>query len=472
MLWIELVAEALAACEDQTLTIGADGSPWTGRELRRRIGGAAEVLEQTGCAPGTPALLTMSPTSLAMIVAGGVTGRPLAPLSGRLTVRELADCLEGLDSPVLLCEPASAEIGRQVAAQCDRRLVVVDTVAPMAKIPALTAAADSTAYVLHTSGTTGRPRRVDVRQDRMGARSMISRRLMQLEPGCVFAASSPFHHIGGLGNLAVALASQSTTIGYPQFSVESWADLARHRVTHVQAIPTILEILLRAGAFVLPTLRMLQYGASPIHPDTLRRVLAAMPEVDFVNLYGQTEGAPLSCLSPDDHRAAAAGDEALLRSVGRAVPGLELRIGEPNAEGIGEVCARADHLFLVDETGWLHTGDLGRIDDQGYLFLAGRRGDMIIRGGENVYPLEVEQVLAEHPEVIEAAVVGVPDDRVGEAVRAFVVLRDPATPLPASDLRAFARTLLAGYKVPEHWEFVPALPRNPNGKVVRSRLPS
>ena len=132
--------------------------------------------------------------------------------------------------------------------------------------------------------------------------------------------------------------------------------------------------------------------------------------------------------------------------------------------------ARADHLFAAGEDGWLRTGDLGRLDDDGYLYLVGRRGDMIIRGGENVYPLEVENRLLEHPRIADAAVIGVPDRLLGEVIKAFVVPADPADPPVAEELRAFARAALAGFKVPALWEFVPSLPRNATGKLLRRQL--
>jgi acyl-CoA synthetase (AMP-forming)/AMP-acid ligase II len=197
--------------------------------------------------------------------------------------------------------------------------------------------------------------------------------------------------------------------------------------------------------------------------------MAAMPGMDFVNLYGQTEGAPLTGLTPADHRRAAAGDSQLLGSVGSAVDGVELVIHEPDESGVGEVLARGAHLFAPASDGWLHTGDLGRLDD-GRLFLVGRKGDLIIRGGENVYPTEVEQILGRHGQVVEAVVIGVPDARMGEVVKAFVVPADPADPPDPVALRAFARASLAGFKVPESWEFVSTLPRNPAGKVLRREL--
>ena len=132
--------------------------------------------------------------------------------------------------------------------------------------------------------------------------------------------------------------------------------------------------------------------------------------------------------------------------------------------------ARAEHLFAAGPDGWLHTGDLGRIDNDGYLYLVGRRGDMIIRGGENVYPQEVENRLLEHPRIAEVAVIGVPDRLLGETIKAFVVPADPADPPGREELRAFARAALAGFKVPTQWEFVPSLPRNATGKLLRRQL--
>jgi acyl-CoA synthetase (AMP-forming)/AMP-acid ligase II len=230
-------------------------------------------------------------------------------------------------------------------------------------------------------------------------------------------------------------------------------------------------MLLDARALALPALRVLQYGAAPVHPDTLRRTLAAVPTVGLVNIFGQTEGSPITCLTPADHRRIVAESrDDLLSSVGRAAPEVEVRIEERDGSGIGEVVARADHFFAVGEDGWLHTGDLGRLDDERYLFLSGRRGDKIIRGGENVYPIEIEHVLEEHPAIREAAVVGVPDRRWGEVVKAVIVPADPRTTPDFGELRAHVRARLAGFKVPTQWEVVPSLPRNASGKLLRRDL--
>lgn len=195
-----------------------------------------------------------------------------------------------------------------------------------------------------------------------------------------------------------------------------------------------------------------------------------MPGVRMLNMFGQTEGSPISVLTPEDHREAIAGRTDLLRSVGRPAPGVELRVRDTGPDGIGEIHARADHLFRIDAEGWLHSGDLGRVAEDGYLYLYGRGTDMIIRGGENVHPLEVETVLAAHPGVTDVAVTGAPDERLGQTVVAFVVPADPEAPPEPASLRAHSRARLSGFKVPVRWWFVDDLPRNANGKVVRRLL--
>ncbi|HME75611.1 MAG TPA: fatty acid--CoA ligase family protein [Mycobacterium sp.] len=232
----------------------------------------------------------------------------------------------------------------------------------------------------------------------------------------------------------------------------------------------MIEMLLAENLLDAVGLRTLIYGASPITPETLRRLLTLMPGVRLFNLFGQTEGSPITCLDADDHRRAAAGEPHLLNTVGRPVPGLRLRLDQPDASGVGEVLAAAPHLSVHGPDGWLHTGDLGTIDADGYLHLVGRRHDMVIRGGENVYPVEIENVLAAHPGVAAVGVVGVPDPHLGENLAAFVVPADPSHPPQAAGLRSFARARLAGFKVPAHWYTIDALPQNSAGKVVRKAL--
>jgi acyl-CoA synthetase (AMP-forming)/AMP-acid ligase II len=447
---------------------------WTGEELLARAAGAAAHLAALVPRGTTvPALVSSTPTALAYTIGGGAAGRPLAPLGPRLTARELAPCVDDLAAPVILCEPGCSALATTLARTRGCDVVVLDD-APRGDAfdeMDLRPAPGAIAFVLHTSGTTGRPKAVPYPQGRLAARVRVNAALCAVGPGAVCATGSPFHHIAGLGTYAVALAAGAAVAPLPRFTVDTWTGLGALGVTHSLTVPTMLELLLDAGALAFPSLRLLQYGAAPIHPETLRRTMEAAPGVDLVNLFGQTEGSPITCLGAGDHRRIATeGRVDLLGSVGRAVPGVEVWIEAPDGQGVGEITARGGHLVRTDADGVLRTGDLGRFDEEGYLFLAGRLGDAISRGGENVHALEVEHVLEEHPGVREAAVVGVPDRRWGEVVTAFVVPVDPAQPPAVEELRTHARARLAGFKVPTEWTFADALPRSATGKLLRRNL--
>ena len=443
---------------------------WSGRELMDRASGAADWLDTLGLPPHlpVPALLSVSPGALALTIGGAGSAHPLAPIGVRMTAREATAVVRALRAPVLIAAPEHADLGDQVARLAGCRLALVPEFAGTQR--ELAAVPEDVAVVLHTSGTTGAPKPVPMPQWRLAARARVNGGLCELGPDAFYGASAPFHHISGLGNIAVALASGAAVTGIARFTVEGWGLLGELGITHTSVVPSMLEMLLAAGRLGQPRLRVLQYGGAPIRPEALRQTYQALPGVRMLNMFGQTEGSPLSVLTPEDHRSALAGRPELLASVGRAAPGVELRLDRPDADGAGEVLARADHLFRLDGEGWLHSGDLGRIAEDGYVYLAGRRSDMIIRGGENVHPLEVETVVAEHPQVADVAVVGVPDRRLGQIVAAYVVAADHARPPLPEELRAFTREHLSGFKVPAVWHFIAELPRNANGKVVRARL--
>jgi acyl-CoA synthetase (AMP-forming)/AMP-acid ligase II len=416
------------------------------------------------------ALVASTPTAFALLVGAAASGRPLAPLGPLLTARELAACVQGAGGRLLVTEPAFEETARAVAALTGCRTEVIPEPAVANGDPGLDPGPDDVACIIHTSGTTGAPKPVPYRQDRLARRVEIIAGLGGLGPGCRLAVAAPFHHVGGLGNVAVALAATAGTVALPRFGVPAWREAGLVGTTHGLLVPTMLDRLLAAGALGFPTLRVLQYGGAPMPPAMLARTLEALPGVDLVQMYGQTEGSPITCLDAAAHRRAAVSTPSLLGTVGRAIPGVELRIEGPDSFGIGQVCARAPHLCRPDADGWLRTGDLGRLDGEGFLHLAGRLGDRIVRGGENVHPLEVEGILERHPAVREVAVVGVPDDHWGEVVKAFVVVADPARAPEPDELRTWVRTELAGFKVPTEWAFVSGLPRNAAGKVLRREL--
>jgi acyl-CoA synthetase (AMP-forming)/AMP-acid ligase II len=467
--WSALLAARVGS---QTPAVIADDEVWTGDQLMQRAAGAADWLDDIVAPAGSPVacLLSTSAGAFALTIAGASTLRPVAPLGPRLTLEELSACVARLDSEVLVAEPEFDDVAAAVAARAGRRVELLPHVPASARRLDLDVPLDAVAAILHTSGTSGLPKAVPYRQDRLAARVAVNAALLELGPASVYASSSPLHHIAGLGMFFVALGAGAALLTFGGFSVENWVGLGQRGVTHALLVPTMVDILLEHDALPLPTLRTLQYGASPIHPDTLGAAMAVLPGVRFVNVFGQTEGSPITCLTAEDHLLAASGRPELLRSVGRAAPGVEVRIEGAGPDGVGEVVAQAAHLFTVDPDGWLRTGDLGRLDSDGYLYLSGRRGDKIVRGGENIYPVEVEDVLVTHPGVREVAVVGIPDRRWGEIVKAYVVAQYPAAPPAAEELRAFARDRLAGFKVPVEWQFVDALPRNHAGKLLRRAL--
>ncbi|MEQ8717204.1 MAG: class I adenylate-forming enzyme family protein [Acidimicrobiales bacterium] len=451
---------------DRIAVLGSDG-PVTYGELRERAAALAGWLDDLGAPAGRPvgAVVDSSATALALVVAGAATGRPVAPLNPRHTATELAAVCAAVDPSLVVADPASADVidGSRVIPGRPRA----------ARLPSQMGSPSGSglAAVLHTSGTTGPPRPVRVRQDRLVARTELYRSILGVGPDSVLATTSPFHHTTALGMAFVTLGVGATWIGVDRFTVEAYAARVAGRATHVVVVPTMIDRLLDADGLGADTAAStFVYGGAPMPPPLMERLVEAVPGVAVHQIYGQTEGSPLFHLDAADHVAIAAGDHRLTGSVGRAVAGVTAAIADPDHAGVGELLARAGHLFSPGADGWLHTGDLGVIDDDGYLFLRGRLADRIVRGGENVDPSEVEAVLAAHPTVADVAVVGVADEHESESVVAFVVPTDPGGRLDEASLVRHARDVLAGYKVPTRWVVVTEIPRNQTGKVLRRAL--
>jgi acyl-CoA synthetase (AMP-forming)/AMP-acid ligase II len=468
MTWLERLC-AVHERSDRAAVIGDENSV-TGRELIGKTVTAADLLVDLDVQPGQPipALLTTNADALALLFGGAAVNRPLAPLGPRQTTAELAKMVRRSGSSVLLAEAALAKSARQVADAVGIRAVTVPGL-PESGRP-LRPEPGSTAIYLHTAGTTGVPKRVSLTDQVLDARAEVLRRLTGIGPDDRYATGSPLHHMGGLGNVLVALTAGAAVIPTTRFSFEWWRNLKQLDATHCLLVPSMIEMLLSERLLDAIPLKKLIYGASPITVETLRRVLDVLPDVAMVSLYGQTEGSPITSLSPDDHRLAAVKNPDVLHTVGRPVSGLCLQIDDPDRAGIGEVLAAGPHLSAQGADGWLHTGDLGVLDADGYLRLCGRRHDMVVRGGENVYPVEVENLLSAHPAVAAVGVVGVPDRRLGETLAAFVVPADPAHPPQPEELSSYARVTLAGFKIPQYWYSIDELPLNSAGKVVRATL--
>jgi long-chain acyl-CoA synthetase len=348
------------------------------------------------------------------------------------------------------------------------------------------------AVQLYTSGTTGNPKGAILTHGSlsaaMGQSRLIDEEWARWSEGDVSLIAMPQFHIGGTGWTLNTLNSGATGVLLGKPEIEDIIDtVERLRVTKLFAVPAVLAMILnhpRAQGANLTSLRVLTYGASPIPLDILKRSMALFPNARFVQMYGATEtSGTIVYLPPEDHHV---DGTARMAGCGKPFPEVELRIadGEGNAlpaRAVGEVLVRSPLVMsgyhkLPDATdkafvggGWYRTGDAGYLDEDGYLYLYDRVKDMIVSGGENIYPVEVENVLHEHPQVRDCAVIGVPDDRWGEAVKAVVVL-EPGGDVDPAGLIAFVRERVAAYKAPKSIDFVDALPRNPSGKILKKEL--
>jgi long-chain acyl-CoA synthetase len=352
---------------------------------------------------------------------------------------------------------------------------------------------DALAALLYTGGTTGRAKGVMLSHANFWTASMTRGAELNNAPDSVSLLVAPLFHVAGLGRLIGQTLVGGTCITMAQFRPAAVIDaIERLRITDTIMVPSMLQSLLDDPAFSarrVQSIDRIAFGAAPMPPDLLDRALAAWPDAEFFQAYGLTETAGALCINlPADHRPEA---RALgrLHSVGRAGLGAEIIVaGEDGRElprgEVGEILARGPMVtqgyWRQPEAsaaalagGWLHTGDGGRMDADGYLFIVDRLKDMIISGGENVYSAEVEAALRSHPAVSQAAVIGVPDARWGEAVHAVVVLQPGIADEPSclvETLRAWCKTRLAGYKCPRSIAFVDALPMSAAGKVLKNAL--
>ena len=347
------------------------------------------------------------------------------------------------------------------------------------------------AVQLYTSGTTGHPKGALLTHGSLTASLSQGRKIG--EDWAAWLASDvslvamPLFHIGGTAWVMQTLNGGGTGVILAQPDVAAIiAAVQKHKITKMFAVPAVLNMILNhpdAKGADFGSMRVLPYGASPIPLDVLSRSMQMFPNAQFVQMYGATEtSGTIVYLPPEDHDVAGTPRMA---GCGKPFPDVELRIvgedGQDREIGeVGEVWVRAPLVMagyhnLADANasafvdGWYRTGDAAYVDADGYLYLFDRVKDMIVSGGENIYPAEVENALHHHPAVRDCAVIGVPDLRWGEAVKAIVVLKDGEI-ADEADLVAFARTHIAGFKCPKSIDFVEELPRNPSGKVLKKEL--
>jgi acyl-CoA synthetase (AMP-forming)/AMP-acid ligase II len=464
LMLLEMIA---SACADR-LAIGTAAGGITYGELLARAGAGAEVIRQHGAKH----LAYVGESDVAFpvaVFAAAWAGVPILPLNYRLSDEQL-QALLGQHDDVLVLTDDPARIPGMPIEHWNR------ATAGGAEAEPSTAEGDDVAVLLYTSGTTSAPKAVVLRHRHLTSYVISSVEFAGAEEGDATLTSVPPYHIAGVANVVSNVYAGRRVVYLPAFTPETWLDTVRGEgITHAMVVPTMLARVVEhlgsepAGC---DGLRSLAYGGARMPVTVLERALGAFPTTDFVNAYGLTEtSSTIAVLGPEDHRKALEGDDAArarLGSCGRLVPGIEVDVRD------GEIWVRGEQVSgeylgqggALDAEGWFPTRDRGFVDEEGYLFVEGRADDTIIRGGENIAPAEVEDVLLAHPAVAQAAVVGLPDEEWGQRLAAAVVLR-PGTEVDAEALRAFARERLRSSKTPDVIAFRDDLPMTDTGKLLR-----
>jgi acyl-CoA synthetase (AMP-forming)/AMP-acid ligase II len=474
---------------------------WTWAQVDDRVRRAAGALRAAGVGPGHRfAVLDKNhPACVELSLAASAIGAVNAVVNFRLSPEELVYVLND-------CEAMLVVVGAEFTALLDglrdrlpnvQRVVVLGGDAD--EYEALLAAAEPTGtpfdstpddccVQLYTSGTTGYPKGAMLTQRSMTAHTVAVGPAYGMDEGTVNIVAMPLFHVGGTSWALGSMYAGGRTVIVREMVPSAMLDLVESEAaTHAFFVPAVVQMLIadpdRARA-ALGSLQVLGYGGSPMPAPLMERTLDTVP-TPLYSVYGMTEMSGVFCvLGPDEHRNPER--KHLRASAGRPLPMTMVRVVDP-ATGkdvepgqVGEFWVRSDQAMggyynkpeataeaFVD--GWLRTGDAGRIDAEGYLFLEDRVKDLIISGGENIYPAEVERVLVQHPDVAEAAVIGVPHEKWGETAKAVVVPAAGATP-DAAELIAYTRDRLAHYKCPTSVELVDTLPLNPTGKVLKREL--
>ena len=459
--------------------------------LARRAGAFSRRLQDVRAA----AVVYLGGNSVALpisVFSAALAGVPFVPLNYRLSSAQLRDVVVRHEAAAVVAAPDRAD---QVA-------LASQMVWSPEQVIAETAAEsnpedwpddpDRVAVLLYTSGTTATPKAAILRH-----RHLVSYVLGSVEFGEATADDAalvavPPYHIAGVANLVSNVYLGRRVVYLDRFEPDGWLKLAlNERITHAMLVPTMLgrivDRLEESGTPPPPALRTLAYGGARMPVRVLEKALRLMPNVGFVNAYGLTEtSSTVSVLTPEDHQAAMASEDPAVRrrlgSVGRVLPTVQIEIRSETGEVVppgapGEIFIRGDQVSgeyvgrpsVTDTDGWFATRDRGFLDAEAYLFIEGRDDDMIIRGGENVAPAEIEEVITGHPAVADCAVLGLSDDEWGQRIAAVVVCRHGEV-ASATDIQEWVRQRLRGWKTPEIVEFRAELPVTSTGKLLRRAL--
>lgn len=477
---------------------------WTWKQLNDRVRRLAGALKERGVGRNdVVAFLDKNhPACIELTFAAASLGAANAIINFRLAADELDYVLNDSGAKLLI-------VGKEFLPAIDQVRDKLDSVKHVISVTpegddeyeAMLAAAtptersndvdpDDVAIIMYSSGTTGRPKGVELTQANMIAHTINAHEGFEFDEGDKNMVSMPLFHVGGSSYAQFGIHDGVPSVMTRDADGAALAGAILKGANRTFLVPAVLANVLDSGQEAVKLfsgLKTYSYGASPMPLPLLRAALAAWPNTDFIQVYGLTElCGVISHLMPEAHRAHDHPER--LMSAGTLVPNAEVRVADPNTlkevpiGEQGELWFRSPQLMkgyhnkpeataeCITEDGWFRTGDIGRVDEDGYIFVEDRLKDMIISGGENIYSIEVERVLAEHEAVVEVAVIGVPDDKWGEVVKAVVVLEGSLEAVLEADLIAFTRERLAAYKCPKTVDITEELPRNPTGKVLKKEL--
>jgi acyl-CoA synthetase (AMP-forming)/AMP-acid ligase II len=488
-----------------TLQMAADAAPdriglvsgarhWSYAELLKASCGAAAFLRRSGCSH-VALLDESSEASLLALFGAALAGIPYVPLNYRLADASLAPLLDRIAPAILIGDVERID---RIAPGHKHVLRTRAEFVSVAQSSAATAEfgdeppGEAIAIQLFTSGTTAAPKAAILRHSNLLSYILGSVEFASAPEEDAALVSVPPYHIAGIAALLSSVYAQRRILLLPSFDPAAWLDLAmRENATNAFVVPTmlarIIEHMEKHPAIRLPSLKAIAYGGGRMPLELIERALELCPGTGFANAYGLTEtSSTIAILGPEEHRAAHSSDDPKVRnrlaSVGRPLPAVEIEIRDENGAILpagerGEIYVRGDQVSgeyrersALDAHGWFPTRDAGWLDSDGYLFLAGRADDVIVRGGENMSPGEIEDVLREHPDVAEACAVGVSSAEWGETVGVVVVARSEHKIPAESELRELVRNRLRSSRVPERILFKKELPYNEMGKLLRREV--
>jgi len=507
----EFLTIANAICPDKEAIV-FEGNRFTFSKLNERVNRLANALLGMGVQKGDRvAFLHVNcsqcvETYFAVARTGGI----YVPLNFRAKANELSYMINTAEAGTVLAGERYIELVNSIRPQLStvRDYISIDgphegytcyedALASASDDDVFTDIADEdTTILMYTAGTTGFPKGVMLSHNSFSI--YVLENVTPADPVTEEKniLTVPLYHVAGIQAMMAAIYGGRTLVMERQFEPAEWMGLVQdEKVGRAMMVPTMLKQLMDHPDFSkydLSSMQVITYGAAPMPLPVIRKAMDVFPGVSFINAFGQTETAStITTLSPEDHVIVGTEEEKekklrRLSSIGRPMSDVQMKIMDeegntlPPGE-VGEIVARGPRVMsgywketektakTIDKDGWVHTGDMGYVDEDGYFFLAGRTTDMIIRGGENISPEEVEGVLHDHPKIEEAAVIGVPDEEWGEVPMCVVVLKQGETATEA-DIIEYCRAALASYKRPRTAVFVNELPRNQMGKVLKRVL--